>query len=167
MEKTVIDFSKLLKAQAVFERVRRDMQDERDQMGAVQAFEFCYELAWKMMKRVLAVQGLNVEAPKDIFRKAALVKLIDDPEIWFDFQEKRNLGLYVYDQENLIAIVETFDLFSAEFEKVIQGMQAEIMQKSSYGSTSSPRTGEGFYNPFVLSLSKETNVKSISGNIHD
>ena len=123
MEKPAIDLSKLLKAQAVFERFRQDMQDDRDQAGAVQAFEFCYELAWKMMKRVLATQGVEVGSPKDTFRKAALAKLIDDPEIWFDFLEKRNLTSHTYEQENLDAIVAVFDIFSSELDKAIQRMQ--------------------------------------------
>jgi nucleotidyltransferase substrate binding protein (TIGR01987 family) len=123
MKNSAIDFSKLLKAQAVFERFRHDMKDDRDQTGAVQAFEFCYELAWKMMKRVLETQGIDVESPKDAFRKAALAKLIDDPEIWFDFKEKRNLTSHTYEQENLTAVVEIFDLFSLELDKVIKRMQ--------------------------------------------
>ena len=126
MKKESIDFSKLLKAQAVFERVRKDMQDERDQMGAAQAFEFCSELAWKMMKRVLQSKGIDVVAPKDVIRQAALVKIVDDPEVWFDFHEKRNLTSHTYEQENLIAIVEVFDLFSTEFDKVIKRMQALV-----------------------------------------
>ena len=36
-----IELSKLIKAQAMFERFRSGMQDDRDQMGAVQAFKFC------------------------------------------------------------------------------------------------------------------------------
>ncbi len=124
METSNIDFSKLLKAQAVFERFRQDMQDDRDQAGAVQAFEFCYELAWKMMKRVLATQGVDAASPRDAFRKAALAKLIDDPEVWFDFLDKRNLTSHTNDQENLDAIVAVFDIFSEELGKVIERMQA-------------------------------------------
>ena len=126
MEKKSIDLSKLLKAQAIFERFRQDMQDDRDEAGAVQAFEFCYELAWKMMKRYLATQGVEVQTPRDVFRQAALIKLIDDPEVWFDFHEKRNLTSHTYEQENLNAIVEIFDLFSSEFDKLIKRLQALV-----------------------------------------
>jgi nucleotidyltransferase substrate binding protein (TIGR01987 family) len=126
MEKKTIDLSKLLKAQAVFERFRKDMKDDRDQTGAAQAFEFCYELSWKMMKRVLATQGIDTESPKDTMRKAALAKIIDDPEVWFDFQEKRNLISHTYEQENLEAIVAIFDLFSTELGKVIKRLQALV-----------------------------------------
>ena len=88
-----IDFTKVRKARDIFERFRQDMQDERDQAGAIQAFEFCYELALKMMKKVLESRGQEVGSPKDTFRKAALEKLIDDPELWFEFQKKRNLHI--------------------------------------------------------------------------
>lgn len=57
MEKTIvagsIDITSLLKARTVFERFRSDMKDDRDEAGAVQAFEFCYELTWKTLKKEL------------------------------------------------------------------------------------------------------------------
>lgn len=81
----VINVDRVLKAQSVFERFRIDMEDDRDQAGAVQAFEFCYERSWKIMKRILESRGLELGSPKDTFRKAALEKLIEDPEIWFEF----------------------------------------------------------------------------------
>lgn len=115
----LINIDKLLKAQSVFERFRIDMQDDRDQAGAVQAFEFCYELSWKTMKRILESRGLEIGSPKDTFRKAALEKLIEDPEIWFEFQKKRNLTAHTYEQENLKLIVSIFDQFSDELKKLI------------------------------------------------
>lgn len=118
-----IDFSKLHKARNTFERFRQDMQDDRDQAGAIQAFEFSYELAWKMMKRVLESRGQEVGSPKDTFRKAALEKLIDDPEIWFEFQMKRNLTSHTYEQDNIDAIIQIFDLFSAELSKLIERLE--------------------------------------------
>jgi nucleotidyltransferase substrate binding protein (TIGR01987 family) len=120
---TMLDFSKLLKAQAVFERFRNNMKDDQDQAGAVQAFEFCYELAWKMMKRYLATQGVEVLSPKDTFRKAAVAHIIDDPEVWFDFQDKRNLTAHTYEQENVDTIIKVFDLFSLELNTIISRMQ--------------------------------------------
>ena len=120
MEQSAVDVSKLTKAQAIFERFRRDMQDDRDQAGAVQAFKVCYELALKMMKIVLAAQGIEARSPKDLFRRASLNKLIDDIDAWFEFQHKRNLTAHTYDQENLSAIVESFDWFSDELNMFIQ-----------------------------------------------
>lgn len=121
-----LDLSKLIKAQQVFERFRTDMKDDRDQAGAAQAFEFCYELSWKMMKRFLNARGQETGSPKDTFRKAAIATLIDDPEVWFEFQKKRNLTVYIYEQENLDAIVNIFDQFSQEISTLIADFQKRI-----------------------------------------
>ena len=119
MEQSAADLDKLIKAQAMFERFRRDMQDDRDQVGAVLAFKVCYELALRVMKAALVAQGLEATSPKEIFRKAVLAKIIDNSDVWFNFQEKRNLTAHIYEQENLAVIVGTFDLFSSELTKMI------------------------------------------------
>ena len=123
MDESTIDLSKVLKAQAVFERFRQDMRNDRDQAGAVQAFEFCYELAWKIMKRFLASRGQETGSPKDTFRAAAIEKIIDDPEVWFEFQKKRNLTTHTYEHENLEAIVAIFDQFSDELNRLIERLK--------------------------------------------
>ena len=127
MDKPIINLNKILKAQTTFERFRKEMTDQDiTQAGTAQAFEFCYELAWKLMKRFLATQGIEAVSPKDTFRKAALAKIIDDPEIWFDFQEKRNLTAHTYEQENLDAIINILEPFSIELNKVITRIKAQL-----------------------------------------
>ena len=124
MEQSTSDLmNNLLKAQTVFERFRKNMKDDQDQAGAVQAFKICYELSWKIMKRILAAQGVESTAPRDIFRKAATAQLIDNPEAWFGFIEKRHLTSYTYEQENMDVIVAAFDAFSAELTKAIERMK--------------------------------------------
>jgi len=84
-----LNLQKIKKAKEIFERFRTDMKDDRDEAGAIQAFDFCFELAWKVMKFYLEEQGVETGSPKDVFRKAAVEKLIRDPELWFVFQKKR------------------------------------------------------------------------------
>lgn len=114
-----IDISHIVKAQQVFEQFRQDLTTDKDKTATVQAFEFCYELSWKLMKRVLNSRGLEVASPKDTFRQAALNHLIDDPELWFEFQKKRNLTVHSYNKENLEIIISIFDIFSKEMEQLI------------------------------------------------
>ena len=104
-QSATVELGKLIKAQAMFEQFRCDMQDDRDQMGAMHAFKMCYELALRTMKAALAAEGQKTTSPKEIFRKAALVKIIADPAVWFNFQEKRNLTAHAYEQENVTSIV--------------------------------------------------------------
>jgi len=124
MEETTIDFSKLLKAKEVFEQFRNNLGDDKYKAGSVKIFKVCYELSWKTMKCILTAQGVESTAPRDVFRKAGLAQLIDNPENWFTFIEKRHLTSYTYEQENVDAIVSAFDSFSAELNKAIERMKS-------------------------------------------
>lgn len=121
-----IDLHYIYKAQEVFERFRKHLSTEQEKAGAVQAFEFCYELAWKLMKRVLESRGLDVGSPKDTFRKAFDEGLIGDPELWFEFQKKRNLSVHTYNEENLDIIVDSFDKFSSELTSLLAKIKSIV-----------------------------------------
>ena len=118
-----LNLDKLKKAQSIFEKFRLNMNNDRDKAGAIQAFEFCYELAWKSMKRALSLQGQETGSPKDTFRKAAKEAIIDDPELWFEFQKKRNLTVHTYELENVDSILEAFESFSKELKILITRME--------------------------------------------
>ena len=113
----------LKKAQKIFEEFRKNLNTNQEKAGAVQAFEFCYELSWKTMKRVLESRGLTVGSPKDTFRKAHEESLIKDPEIWFEFQKTRNIVTHTYNEKNLDLIVQSFDRFSEEMQKLIEQLE--------------------------------------------
>lgn len=115
-----IDFGPLLKALAKFEHFRHIAKTEIEKAGAIQAFEYSYELTWKMMKRLLADKGLIVNTPKDVFREAAGAGLIDNPEIWFDFIKKRNLTVHTYKEDEAANVMQMLPLFSQETQKFLQ-----------------------------------------------
>ena len=118
-----IDIGSFLKAREVFERFRKNLNTEQEKAGAIQAFEFSYELAWKTMKRVLEKRGLEIGSPKDTFRKAALDHLIDDPEIWFDFQQKRNLTTQAYNEVYVTQIISSFEQFSTALNLLVKRLE--------------------------------------------
>ncbi len=76
-----IDITPLKKAASVFERFRVDMMDDRDQAGAEQAFEFCFELSWKFLMKILNKKSVNVASPKDTIRAALKNNLIKDADL--------------------------------------------------------------------------------------
>ena len=115
-----IDLSALIKARKKFELFRQHLNSEQEKAGAIQAFEYCYELAWKMMKRLLEARGVICNSPRDTFREAALNNLIFDPEIWFDFIKARNLTVHTYDEESMRKVLSTFDHFSQELTEFIK-----------------------------------------------
>ncbi len=118
-----IDISSLLDAIKIFEQFRTDMVSDRDKAGAIQAFEFCFELSWKTMKRVLAQRGVQTNSPRDTFREAALNQLISDVNQWFIFLENRNLSSHTYKQKNLEQVLNIFDDFSVALNTFIKQLQ--------------------------------------------
>lgn len=118
-----IDIEKFLKARNIFEEFRKNMITDRDKAGAVQAFEFCYELAWKTMKRILTNRGIDTNSPRDCFRAAAAASLISDPKPWFDFINIRNITVHTYDEKNLEMVISSFDIFSNSVKDFLHNLE--------------------------------------------
>lgn len=119
-----IDIENLIKARSNFERFRIDMQDDRDKAGAIQAFEYCFELSWKTLKRILDFQGVETRSPRDTIREAALNKLISNPEEWFIYLEKRNISSHTYKEENAESVISVFDKFSSAMTELVHNLES-------------------------------------------
>ena len=120
-----IDVAPFFKACATFEKFRKDMSTERDKAGAIQAFEFSYEIAWKTMKRLLHVKGIEARSPRDCFREAASVGMISDPKQWFTFIDKRNLTVHTYEEQVVSDIIAIFESFSVALKELIAYLHDE------------------------------------------
>lgn len=118
-----IDISGLLKAREQFEEYRQHLSRKQDRAGAIQAFEFSYERAWKTAKKVLEKKGLEAASPRDCFREAARISLISDPQIWFEFLNIRNLTVHTYNEEAAEKVVEKFDTFSKALNEMITNLE--------------------------------------------
>jgi nucleotidyltransferase substrate binding protein (TIGR01987 family) len=119
MEKTSISLTKLLRAQKKFEQFRLNLKTEQEKAGAIQAFEYCFELGWRTTKKFLEQeQTTKLVGPRDTIRLAALFSLIDDPEVWFTFLDSRNLTSHIYEENTAEEIVDIFPLFSKELQKL-------------------------------------------------
>lgn len=108
-----------LKAIKKFKEFRKDIVTDRDKAGAIQAFEYCYELSWKMLKKVLAKHSIRTHSSRDVFREAALLKMIVNPEEWFEFLELRNLTVHTYNEESADKIIASFDTFEKALDHLV------------------------------------------------
>ena len=70
---------------------------ERD--GAIQRFEYTFELAWKAIRKHLLWLGrADVSgSPKPVLRDGHEEGLIDSVDEWFAYVEARNTTVHVYD----------------------------------------------------------------------
>lgn len=101
----------------------QNAKSELEKTGAIKCFEYCYELSWKLMKKILQKKGIETNNPRDAFREAAKNTLISDPEIWFDFILKRNLTTHTYDENLAKEIFEFLPIFLKEVDKFIQNVK--------------------------------------------
>ena len=73
-------------------------QLERD--GAIQRFEYCFDLSWKTLKHYLEKRGiLDLNSPKSVFAAAYAEKIVDDELVWATIITKRNLSVHTYNQK--------------------------------------------------------------------
>ena len=103
-----INLEVLKKANSTLEKFMQNDKTEQEQAGIIQAFEYCYELSWEIMKKVLSREGLEVSTPRQVFREAGSAKIIEDVKLWIDFANKRNLTVHTYNElSRLIKEVES------------------------------------------------------------
>ena len=93
--------------------------------GAIQRFEYTYELCWKFMKRHLEWTGTLDSyrlSKKDIFRQAARAGLIADPERWFLHHEARNESTHAYDENIANKVFANIVVFSKDAHELFENL---------------------------------------------
>lgn len=124
MNNKKVTLNYLLKARDRFEEYCQDLSTEKDKVAAVQAFEYCYELSWKILRKLFQQEGVpELNFSKDLYRHAASLGLIDDPETWFKFISLRNKTVHTYSGSILEEVVEAFPFFSKELNILIERLQ--------------------------------------------
>lgn len=107
------------KALAALEQGLLENPDDLQRDGAIQRFEFCFELSWKCIKQVAVEQGIDqISSPKRAIQEAFRQGWIVDERTWVQMLSDRNLAAHTYRKE----LAE--DLFARlpEYYKVLQAL---------------------------------------------
>lgn len=79
--------------------VQQEKLNELEEQGLIQAFEYTYELAWKLLQDVLREQGfVDVAGPRPSIEQAFQVGLIQDGLVWMQMLKDRNLTTHTYNE---------------------------------------------------------------------
>jgi nucleotidyltransferase substrate binding protein (TIGR01987 family) len=70
-----------------------------EKAGLVQTFEFTFELAWKILQRLLQFRGYEVNGPRDVIKQAYKDGLITNGDEWLNALDNRNMLAHTYDVE--------------------------------------------------------------------
>lgn len=99
--------------------------------GVIQSFEFSYELAVRLLRRVLMERALSAPPVadlsfNDLLRLAADAGLLADPLAWRRWRDWRNRTSHGYDEAQAQAIAEAAQAFVADAEDVLKRLHAAV-----------------------------------------
>jgi nucleotidyltransferase substrate binding protein (TIGR01987 family) len=95
---------------------------ELEKEGAVQRFEFTFELAWKTLKDYLLHSGIVLDqiTPSAVIKQAFAAKIISDGQLWIDMLRLRNLMSHTYDEAVFSqAVQEIAGRFVSGFDQLL------------------------------------------------
>ena len=96
-------------------------QLERD--GAIQRFEYCFDLSWKTLKHYLEKRGLiDLNSPKSVIAAAYTEKIIDDELLWSTIIAKRNLSVHTYNQKLADSLFAELPLYYESMHTLLKAM---------------------------------------------
>ncbi|MBI4924291.1 MAG: nucleotidyltransferase substrate binding protein [Bdellovibrio sp.] len=100
--------------------------NDRERDGAIQRFEYTFELAWKTAKKVLHLNGIESQSPKTVIRDLLQQGWITDGEMWMAFLDARNESTHTYEEKTAQEVFEKSKAFLPECEKLIQRLVKEV-----------------------------------------
>ena len=93
--------------------------------GVLQRFEFTFELTWKAIQEYAKYQGIIVASPRESFRIAGDLDLIDNVELWLEYLEERNKTTHIYDTKMAKAIFDKLPAFAKLVKSLISKMNSK------------------------------------------
>lgn len=94
----------------LFDVLTPEIETEYRNDAVIQRFKVCYEMSWKLLKRLLEDNGIIENTPKDVFKSAFTAGYIGtDVEGWYLMIKSRNLTSHVYNEmmaENIVKQIE-------------------------------------------------------------
>ena len=98
------------------------------QAGLIQNLEFTYELCWKMMKRWLQINttpdSLDGVTRRELFRRAAENRLIEDVEDWMTYHAARNQTSHHYDSALAGETLGVISDFARAAQRLLDNLKA-------------------------------------------
>ena len=102
--------------------------NQLEKEGAIQRFEYCFELAWKTVKDYMEASGVvfDVVMPRQVIKDAFAAKVLNDGAIWIAMLDHRNLLSHTYNPAVFEQAVEAIHQhYLPQLEQLHQFLQQE------------------------------------------
>lgn len=98
-----------------------------EEQGMIQAFEYTFELAWKVLKDYLTYMKVEAKFPREVIKQSFQYELIEDGDCWLDMLDKRNLMAHAYDETKAQTALA---LIQEQYYQQLERMYDSFKQKS-------------------------------------
>lgn len=108
--------------------------NQLEREGAIQRFEYTFELGWKTLKDRLEYDGVVMDsaAPRNVIRAAAAAGLISAGQTWIDMLDDRRSTSHQYDASILDEVLESIGhSYLHVLDELHQRFLAEVPDESA------------------------------------
>ena len=105
--------------------------NQLEKEGAIQRFEYCFELAWKTTKDYMEANGFvfAVVMPRQVLKEAYAAKVIEDGQVWMAMLDHRNLLSHTYNPMVFEQAVEAIhQRYLSALEQLYGFLRREVRQ---------------------------------------
>ena|SRR3972149_8863162 len=106
------------------ERLAESLQAPKSDItrdSAIQRFEFCVDLSWKLVKTVLEEEkGILCNSPKDCFRQAYRQGLVKHDATYLLLVDMRNETVHTYNEEIAARIYRRLPVALKQFKSLLK-----------------------------------------------
>jgi nucleotidyltransferase substrate binding protein (TIGR01987 family) len=134
MTKETLDIQVFANAVASLKRAldafEKDNTNEFVRDACIQRFEYCYDLATKMIKRHLKLteddpSGVEAMTAQERIRRAYDVGILQNSwDKWWEFRDDRAATSHGYNMDRAIEIVAKIPVFCTEVDHLVASLQA-------------------------------------------
>lgn len=97
-------------------------------LALVQAYEICFELAWKCLKDYLQEKGIEVSYPKDTIKEAFNKNTLENGQLWIDMLNARNATSHEYNMEKVSKYLTEISTTYFEEMKKLKSWLGEVSE---------------------------------------
>jgi nucleotidyltransferase substrate binding protein (TIGR01987 family) len=93
-----------------------------------QRYEFCVEIAWKLVKDILEFEQITIKTPREAIKEAVKAGVLDDFYVWDEMLTTRNFSSHNYDERKIIAIFPTmYDIHYPKLAWLMKFVQSKYI----------------------------------------
>ena len=92
--------------------------------AAIKRFEFTFEMAWKAIQAQARREALDCLSPRDCFRTAFRLGLVENDERWMRMVEDRNRTSHAYNEKTAQEVYGALSAYSNLFRDLLARLRA-------------------------------------------